>query len=238
MDWFKKLWKALFPTDSAPIGSASSQVDMVRPAVWADVFELTRLLEKHQAKYILVGGYALNFNGLVRQTGDVDILVKNDPENNRRWIAALCELPDGAAKELVPDSDAPFPTEVTEDGDDEPGVIRVADEFLVDVMPKTCGKTYEELLPYASRVTTENGQITVLDLQGLLITKQGVRAKDVADRKLIEAALATLRQKTSEHVATMARRSFLKDAPLPPAGEYEIREPEPTDEEDDVPKPK
>jgi hypothetical protein len=64
-----------------------------RQATWHDVFLLIEKLEKHGAEYVLIGGYALAFNGLVRQTGDVDILVKNSPENNRRWIAALCELP-------------------------------------------------------------------------------------------------------------------------------------------------
>ena len=108
MDWLRRLWKALVSADNASTDDLAPE-GYVRPAIWADVFERTRLLEKHGAEYILVGGYALNFNGLVRQTGDVDILVRNNPENNRRWIAALCELPDGAAKALVPDSDAPFP---------------------------------------------------------------------------------------------------------------------------------
>jgi hypothetical protein len=52
--------------------------------------------------------YARSFNGLARQTGDVDILVPAPPENNRRWIAALSELPDGAAKELFEIADDPF----------------------------------------------------------------------------------------------------------------------------------
>ena len=63
-----------------------------RNAGWRDVFRVVELLEKHGAEYVLVGGYALSFNGLTRQTGDVDILVPTDPENNRRWIAALSEL--------------------------------------------------------------------------------------------------------------------------------------------------
>jgi hypothetical protein len=45
-----------------------------------------------------LGGYALSFNGLTRQSGDIDILVSTTPENNRRWIAALSELPDGARR--------------------------------------------------------------------------------------------------------------------------------------------
>lgn len=229
--WFRKLREALFQQGSPSERPAHDESNFVRPAVWADVFDLARLLEKHRADYILVGGYALNFNGLVRQTGDVDILVRNTPENNRRWVAALCELPDRAALELVPDKDSPFPIDSEEA--DEPGVIRVADEFLVDVMPKTCGKTYEDLLPYAARVSTEGGFVTVLNLSGLLLTKQGIRAKDVADKTIIEAAIAKLKQKTDEHVAKMARRPFLEDSPLPPNGQYEIRGVDDEAEDDD-----
>ena len=74
----------------------------------ATFFEILELMEKHGAEYVVVGGYALSFNGLTRQTGDVDILVPTTPENNRRWISALSKLPDGAAKELFEIADDPF----------------------------------------------------------------------------------------------------------------------------------
>jgi hypothetical protein len=55
MDWLKRLWKALVSADNAPTGVTASE-GYVRPAVWKDVFALTRLLEEHGAEYILVGG--------------------------------------------------------------------------------------------------------------------------------------------------------------------------------------
>ncbi|WP_293801350.1 hypothetical protein [uncultured Bosea sp.] len=186
---------------------------MVRPADWKDVFHLLGLLEKHRAEYVLVGGYALSFNGLVRQTGDVDILVVNSPENNRRWIAALSELPDGAAAELMQDADDPFSVAGTDVYDDEPGVIRVADEFIVDVMPKACGLTFEDLRPNVRRVRHAGLDINVLDLEGLRMTKQGSRDKDKQDLRHIEAALLALRGRVSEHVQTMSRRPVIKTAP-------------------------
>jgi hypothetical protein len=54
-----------------------SPIDHPRQATWHDVFLLIEKLEKYGAEYVLIGGYALAFNGLVRQTGDVDILVRN-----------------------------------------------------------------------------------------------------------------------------------------------------------------
>ncbi len=69
---------------------------------------VTALLERHGVDYVLIGGYALYANGLVRNTGDIDILVRDTPDNNASWIAALSELPDRAAAELAGEA-APFP---------------------------------------------------------------------------------------------------------------------------------
>jgi hypothetical protein len=194
-----------------------------RQATWHDVFLLIEKLEKHGAEYVLIGGYALAYNGLVRQTGDVDILVKNSPENNRRWIAALCELPAGAAKDLIPTQDDPFPRE-EDSGTDyaEPGVIRVADEFLVDVLLKACGLTYDDLRPFMHRERHRGNPINVLDLHGLRATKQTTRARDIEDLRHIEAAIAALQNEVSDHVKNMARRSFTPE-PQPPKRGIEAR---------------
>jgi hypothetical protein len=82
-----------------------------RAATWEDVLMVTGLLEQHAAKYVLVGGYALMVNGIVRQTGDVDVLVENSVENNARWIAAMAELPDREAAVLIGEDD-PFPLDL------------------------------------------------------------------------------------------------------------------------------
>jgi hypothetical protein len=61
----------------------------------------------------------------------------------------------------------------------------------VDVMPKACGLSYDDLLPFIARLEHDGQGINVLDLEGLLRTKQGVREKDVADRRQIELALSS-----------------------------------------------
>ncbi len=48
------------------------------------IFSLISKLESRRAEHAFIGGYALAFNSLVRQTGDVDILVRNSPEDNRK----------------------------------------------------------------------------------------------------------------------------------------------------------
>lgn len=140
MRWFGRLFgRPKPPADRRPEGKDTAPV--CRPAGWNDVLAVVRLLEAHDVDYVLVGGYALQANGILRYTVDVDVLVRNTPENNVRWIRALSALPDGATRDLMGESD-PFQRGAEDDlNDDEPGVIRVLDEFVVDVMPKVCGLT-------------------------------------------------------------------------------------------------
>ena len=54
-----------------------------------DFKELFRLFNAHSIRYIIVGSYALAFHGAPRFTGDIDILVKPDPENADKIMRAL-----------------------------------------------------------------------------------------------------------------------------------------------------
>ncbi len=207
-----------------------------RAAGWHDVFEVTDLLESHGVDYVLVGAYALQFNGIIRQTGDVDVLVADNPRNNRRWIEALSKLPDGVLRELVGEED-PFaqPDEgVTgfthEDGDVEPGVIRVADRYVVDVMPKACGYRIDDLRDHIQRAESHGRHVNVLTLSGLRLVKQGVRPKDRMDLRLIETVLAELEGRASAHVLRMSRRRFEREAP-PAPGEFRFQDMPPPDDE-------
>jgi hypothetical protein len=148
--------------------------ERTRAATYEDVLRIAGLLEAEQVEYALIGGYALALQGIVRLTENVDILVEPSLENSRRWVRALSKLPDGAAKELM--------------GDDtlhEVYAIRINDEFTVDVMNSASGFTWEDLLPYRTRIEG----INVLSLQGLLKMKERGRLKDQADAEAIRRAL-------------------------------------------------
>ncbi|HEV3189893.1 MAG TPA: hypothetical protein VGY54_05315, partial [Polyangiaceae bacterium] len=107
-----------------------------------DVRRVAELLEAEHVEYALIGDYALALQGIVRLTEDVDILVDPTAENARRWVRALSRLPDGAAKEL--EGDETLHT--------EPYAIRINDEFTVDVMNSASGLTWQDLLPYRTRI--------------------------------------------------------------------------------------
>lgn len=149
--------------------------DRTRAATYEDLLHVVKLLEAEGTKYSLIGGYALALQGIVRLTEDVDILVEPTLENSRRWVQALAQLPDGAAKELIGD----------ETLHKEPYAIRINDEFTVDIMNSASGLSWTELAPYQTRIDG----INVISLEGLLRMKEGGRLKDQADAAAIRKIL-------------------------------------------------
>ncbi len=158
--------------------------DYTRPATWEDVKALARYLDEAGAEYALVGAYAIAAHGFSRFSEDIDILVNPSAENARRWILALSRLPDGAAAELAAEGDV-F-------ADDKRHAIRINDEFTVDVMPSIAGFSWAEMAPHVVSMTIDGTSIRVLDLPGLLKTKQGARPKDQMDAAVIAEALRRL----------------------------------------------
>ena len=97
-----------------------------------DLVSLCRELQKNEASFIVVGGFAIRANGYPRTTGDVDLLIDAGLENEARVFDALATLPDGCVRQLDPGDVARFT------------VVRVADEILVDLMASASGIDYAE----------------------------------------------------------------------------------------------
>ena len=156
--------------------------EYTRPATWEDLKTLVGYLRDAGVEYALVGGYAIAAHGFNRFSEDIDILVNPSVENSRRWIVALSRLPDGAARELSNEPDVFAQNRLY--------AIRVNDEFTVDVMPAISGLTWESMLPHIVTRNIDDTTVRILDLPGLLKTKQGLRPKDQMDAAVIAAAIA------------------------------------------------
>jgi hypothetical protein len=161
--------------------------EYTRPATWEDVKTLARLLNAAGVEYALVGGYALAAHGFNRFTEDVDVLVNPAAENSRRWILALSELPDHAARELSADPDV-F-------AHDTWHALRINDEFTVDVMPAIAGHTWARMRAHIETIDLDGVPVPLLNLQGLLLSKQGQRPKDRMDAAWLTQALARLQHR-------------------------------------------
>ncbi len=163
--------------------------DVTRPATWEDVKTLARLLDEEGVRWALIGGYAIAAHGFVRMSEDVDILVDPSAKNGLRWIRALSRLPDGATRELFGEEDI-FERE-------GPYAVRVNDEFSIDVMPSACGHGWAELERHIEEREVDGVRLRVLGLEGLLLTKEGMRDKDRMDAAVLRSALHALRMTTS-----------------------------------------
>jgi hypothetical protein len=78
--------------------------------------------------------------------------------------------------------------------DDKRYAIRINDEFTVDVMPSIAGLSWEEMQPHITSMSIDGVNVRLIDLPGLLKTKQGARPKDQMDAAVIAAALEKLRK--------------------------------------------
>jgi len=155
--------------------------ETTRPATWTDLLALARSLRETGARYALIGGYALAAHGYNRYSEDLDILVDPSRDNAPRWIDALALLPDAAAVELRGQNDI-FEREGTY-------AIRINDEFTIDIMAAACGHSWSELAHFIVDVEIDGTTLCVLSLEGLLLTKEGMRDKDKADAAVIRRAI-------------------------------------------------
>jgi len=110
---------------------ATSELEPREPSV-EDLRDLCRELNQRQARYVVVGGFAIRAAGYNRRTMDVDLIVAGDRDNESRVFSALATLPDNAVRELQPGELQQY------------NVIRVGDEILVDLMRSAGGIDYEE----------------------------------------------------------------------------------------------
>jgi hypothetical protein len=108
-----------------------SELEPREPTV-EDLVELCRELNRLQARYVVVGGFAMQAAGYVRRTIDIDLIIATDPENEARVYQALAILPDQAARQLRIGEVEKFM------------VVRVADEIVVDLMKSAGGIVYAE----------------------------------------------------------------------------------------------
>ena len=148
-----------------------------RPPRLTDLVSLCRSLNREEARYVVIGGMAMIQAGFVRATEDIDLLVDTAPDNLDRLRNALLDLPDQAVREMG-------------EGDlDRYVVVRIADEFVVDLLKAACGIEYEEARALTEDVELEGVRIPFANPDLLWRTKQTIRNKDELDRLFLAALL-------------------------------------------------
>jgi cytochrome P450 len=142
-----------------------------------DLARLAARLNELGAKYVVLGGFAIVQAGLVRNTMDLDLLVDCSPENDAAVRKALEILPDQAVLELEPGEIERYE------------VVRVCDEFTVDLMASACGYRYRDVEHLIQHVEYQGVTIPFASPALLWLTKQTCRERDAWDREFLRKLL-------------------------------------------------
>ncbi len=142
----------------------------------ADFSAFLRLLNEHEVKYLLVGGYAVGYHGYVRATADMDVWIRRDRENAERVVRVLEQFGFGVS-ELEP---ALF---VSEDR-----VVRMGiPPMRIEILTSISGVGFDEC--YAARVEErwDDAAVNIISLEKLKQNKRASgRLKDLSDLEHLE----------------------------------------------------
>lgn len=152
-------------------GEHSDQAPPSRAPTLRDLIRLCEALNRAGCRYLLIGGFAVNYYGLERLTNDIDLLVSSAPENVARLKQALSILEDNAAQDIGLDDIETYT------------VVRVLDEITVDLLGAVGDVRFENAT--AIQVTLGEVVIPIADLTTLIALKQGARGKDRADLEFL-----------------------------------------------------
>ena len=152
----------------------SSISTLMTPSPPESFFPFEKLLvelARAEVEFAVVGGVAVSLNGFVRATDDVDIIVRESPENVRRLLEALSGWGEGWARELKVEDFVP-----------QEGSIRVMEDFDLDIFTRMRGKSLEDFRPRLRHLVTAGVRIRYLAPEDLIFLKQGSwREKDQLD---------------------------------------------------------
>lgn len=147
-----------------------------RPPESADLLLIFAELGRRRVEYALLGGAAMALHGFPRMTKDIDLILPRNPANNTRLLAALKAL--GTSIRLDH-----LPAKKTLDG----GFSTAAEgELGIDLLFVAASKTFEDYREHIIERVVEGVAVRMLDIDGMLMSKQTNRPEDIADRQRLQ----------------------------------------------------
>ncbi len=141
--------------------------------------DFINLLNKHKVKYVLVGGWAVIFEGYSRNTGDMDILVERELKNANKILTVI--------KEFM-GSTIGFEKE---DFLNEENVIMMGrPPFRIDILTDISGVSFKEAYESSKIYEDEELKIRCIHINELIKNKKATgRLKDLGDVDMLEKIL-------------------------------------------------
>lgn len=131
--------------------------------------------QRHDVRYVVIGGIASILHGVPRATFDLDILIQADHENARNLIAALLEAGLGTASLTTPQEI--LANEIT--------IFR--DRVRIDVQTQTPGLSFESAWSHRETMMYAGQSFYVVSKSDLMSAKRAAgRPIDLEDVRLLE----------------------------------------------------
>jgi len=151
-----------------------------------DTLELFHLINKYQVEYLIVGGYAVNYYGHLRLTGDIDIYFSNAGQNIMKLYDALSEFWGGDIPYLSEAEDLKDPDLVLQYGM-PPNRIDLINHIDGIEFADAWNTKEDAIVPYEGESLT----IYYISLDLLIKNKEKVkRPRDIEDLEFLKAAKA------------------------------------------------
>lgn len=141
--------------------------------------EFIVLLNKHNVKYVMVGGWAVIFEGYTRTTGDIDFFIERSEANADNVLTVIKSF---------------FGSEIgftKEDFLKEDNILMMGrPPFRIDLLTGISGVTFEETYSSSKIYDDEGVAIRCIHINELIRNKKASgRLKDLADAEMLEKIL-------------------------------------------------
>jgi Nucleotidyl transferase of unknown function (DUF2204) len=141
-----------------------------------DFSDMLLCLKDEKVEFIIVGAYALAAHGFPRATGDIDIWVRNTPENARSVVRALAKF--GAPLSNVSEDDFTARNVVLQIG---------IEPSRIDLMTSIDGVQFAEAWKSRTAITIGDLEIDVLSREDLIKNKLATgRKQDELDARSLQ----------------------------------------------------
>lgn len=133
------------------------------------------LLNKHDVKYVLVGGWAVIFEGYARTTGDMDFFIERSEENAEKLIKVIKKFCGSTLGFSVSDF-------LKEDN-----ILMIGrPPFRIDLLTSISGVEFEEAFNTSHLYNEDNFEVRCIHINELINNKKASgRLKDLADAEML-----------------------------------------------------
>ncbi|MBL7795597.1 MAG: nucleotidyltransferase [Saprospiraceae bacterium] len=149
-----------------------------------DFREFIKSLNERGVRYLVIGGYAVNFHGYPRYTKDIDFWLDPDPENAERLLLALADFGFGGLGLTVSDFTNPA------------NIVQLGHEpYRIDLLNEVEGLDFDECFQIKEIHELDGEAVNFINLPNLIEAKKNAgRLKDLADAEELEKILSKKRK--------------------------------------------